>query len=84
MKKILYGAVAISTLLAAGTALADPVEVGEAAGAQATFVSAGSSKAASASTVNSAVGVALSAAGGGDGTNTGTTTTTTTSTTPAK
>ena len=79
MKKVLYGIFAISAL-AATSAWAAPVQVGEAAGSAATSVSAGSSSATSVSTVSSAVGVALAATGGGDGSNTGTTTTTTTST----
>ena len=69
MKKITYGVFAVS-LLAASSAFAAPVEVGEAAGSAATSVSAGTSTAASASTVGSVVGVALAATGGGDGSNT--------------
>ncbi|WP_105241815.1 exopolysaccharide production protein YjbE [Shigella dysenteriae] len=66
MKKVLYGILAISAL-AATSAWAAPVQVGEAAGSAATSVSAGSSSATSVSTVSSAVGVALAATGGGDG-----------------
>ncbi|KKO24523.1 hypothetical protein XA43_17395, partial [Escherichia coli] len=55
MKKVLYGIFAISAL-AATSAWAAPVQVGEAAGSAATSVSAGSSPRPESSTVSSAGG----------------------------